>query len=169
MTADEIRRLLDLSPHPEEGGWFREVHRTEAVIPAEVLGPAFPGARSVSTAIYFLLTPETFSEMHRLPGDEVFHFYLGDPVEQLRLHEEGFSEIVRLGTDLGSGHRPLAVVPGGVWQGASLAPGGRYGFSLLGTTMAPGFDFADYERGSFEALVRRWPDRRDRLRRLTRS
>src|SRR5262245_49933132 len=136
-TAESIIQLLNLQPHPKEGGFFRETYRSATNL---------PGERSLSTAIYYLLTPETFSEMHKLPGDELFHFYLGDPVEMLHLLADGSGTIVELGTDLASRMKPQIIVPGGVWQGSRLKPGGQ--FALLGTTMAPGFDYADYVSGS---------------------
>jgi hypothetical protein len=159
VTADEVIRLLDLRPHPEEGGWYRETYRSEG---SSDPGPPFHGPRSVSTAIYYLLTPDTFSALHRLPGDEVFHAYAGDPVEMLELHPDGTGRVVRLGTDLES-TVPQHVVRGGVWQGSALAPGGEW--ALLGTTMAPGFDFDDYEAGT-EELVHAHPDWEERIRRL---
>ncbi|MCB9665012.1 MAG: cupin domain-containing protein [Alphaproteobacteria bacterium] len=145
MDADEIVRLLDLQPHPEEGGWFVETYRS-----AEALGE-----RSLSTAIYYLLSGTSISAMHRLPGDEIFHHYLGDPVEVLLLHPDGRHELVVLGPDLRAGHRPQLVVPGGVWQGAVLLHGRA---ALLGTTMAPGFAYADYAHGDIDALAAAWPD-----------
>lgn len=145
LTAESVIRLLGLQPHPKEGGHFRETYRSVDRT----------GTRSLSTAIYYLLTPETFSEMHVLPGDEVFHFYLGDPVEMLHLHPDGSGQTVLLGTDLEAGMRPQVVVPGGVWQGSRLLPGGK--FALLGTTMAPGFDYADYVSGQRSQLLKRWP------------
>src|SRR5579871_274890 len=98
MTAADLIRLLDLRPHETEGGFYRETYRSPLLLPASALGPAYPAARSASTAIYYLLTPHTFSEMHRLPSDEVFHFYLGDPVEMLQL-DDGGGRVVTLGTD----------------------------------------------------------------------
>src|SRR3954462_7105439 len=97
MTADQIIDLLKLEPHPKEGGYFRETYRSPATVAAAHLPGNYPSQRSVCTAIYYLLTPDTFSAMHRLPGDEVFHHYLGDAVEILLLHRDGRSEIVRLG------------------------------------------------------------------------
>jgi hypothetical protein len=145
LTAEAIIRLLHLQPHPKEGGHFREMYRSAATL----------GTRSLSTAIYYLLTPDTFSEMHLLPGDELFHFYLGDPVEMLQLHPDGTGQVVMLGTDLEAGMRPQVVVPGGVWQGSRLVPGGK--FALLGTTMAPGFAYADYVSGRRAELCPHWP------------
>ena len=109
-TAAEIIRLLNLQPHPVEGGYFRETHRTGEVIPAAVL-PAHGAIRSAGTAIYYLLTGPAVSEMHRLPGDEVYHFYLGDPLETLLLTPDGGSELVLLGTDLAAGQVPQLVIP----------------------------------------------------------
>lgn len=160
MTADEIIRRLQLAPHPAEGGFFRETYRSRADFQP---GPPFAGRRSHGTAIYFLLTADTFSAMHRLPGDEVYHFYLGDPVELLALHPDGRSGITVLGPDLTS-MTVQHVVPGGVWQGSRLAPGGAW--ALLGTTMAPGFDFADFEAGS-AALADRYPAQAALIRDLT--
>lgn len=154
MTADELIRLLDLQPHPEEGGWFRETWRSTGMIPAAALPAAYCGERNHHTAIYYLLTPDSMSEMHLLPTDEVFHFYLGDPVEQLILRPGG-GELVTLGQGLDAGQRVQQVVPGGCWQGAILRPGGR--FALLGCTVAPGFDYADYTRGNEDELCEQWP------------
>ena len=101
------------------------------------------GSRSIGTAIYYLITPSDFSALHRLPGTEVFHFYCGDPVVQLQLLPDGSSQTVYLGSRFVSGQRPQVVVRGHVWQGSRLVPGGSW--ALMGTTMSPGFDFADYE------------------------
>lgn len=87
--------------------------------------------------------PETFSQMHRVPGEEIFHFYMGDAVEMLQIAPDGSGELIVIGTNIESGMRPQHVVPGGYWQGAKLRDGGR--FALMGTTMSPGFDYADYE------------------------
>ncbi len=150
MTADEVIALLGLQPHPREGGWFVETWRDPH--PVDV-----PGVRSghLSTAIYYLLTPTTVSAMHRLPGDELFHHYAGDPVEQLLLHPGGRHTLHVLGRDLARGERPQARVPGGVWQGAVLADGGAW--ALLGCTMSPAFDYADYVHGDADALCAAWP------------
>jgi predicted cupin superfamily sugar epimerase len=153
--AAAIIAALGLVPHPKEGGWFREIYRAAETLPEHALGGRYAGPRAVSTAIYYLLTPMTFSALHRLAGDEVFHFYAGDPVEQLRLYADGSGEIVTIGNNLASGHRPQVLVPRGVWQGARLAPGGRY--ALLGCTVAPGFDYADYESGNRAALAADYP------------
>lgn len=155
MTVDDIVRLLALEPHPTEGGYFVETHRTDESVAADALPGRYGGDRDHGTAIYYLLTPDTFSALHRLASDEVFHFYLGDPVEQLHLFADGGGRTVVLGTDLAAGQRPQQVVPRGVWQGARLAAGGR--FALMGCTVAPGFDFRDYEHGERAALTGAYP------------
>ena len=155
MTAEEIIQLLNLEPHPEEGGFFVETYRSVGQVEAHGLPARYAGPRYFGTAIYYLLTPETFSEMHRLQSDEVFHFYLGDPVEMLQLGPDGEGRVVMLGTDLATGMRPQVVVQRGVWQGARLAQGGSY--ALLGCTVAPGFEYVDYESGQREALIREYP------------
>ncbi len=164
-SANDVIALLGLRPLPREGGYFIETFRGEAV--AAGVSDANEG-RSVKTAIYYLMTPHAFSALHRLPSPELFHFYLGDPVEQLLLFPDGTGRLVRLADDLLAGERPQSLVPGGVWQGARLAAGGDHGFALLGTTMAPGFDFADYEGGRREELTRAYPAFRALIEALTR-
>jgi predicted cupin superfamily sugar epimerase len=166
-TAAEIRTLLRLEPHPIEGGYFVQIYRSERQIPKDALPPGYSGARSVGTAIYYLLTPDTFSALHKLPGDEIFHFYLGDPVEMLQLRPDGTGDVVVLGQDIASGMRLQHVVTGGVWQGTRLLPGGEY--ALLGTTMSPGFDYADYETGDRDRLIARYSEHSARIAALTRS
>jgi predicted cupin superfamily sugar epimerase len=166
MTAEEIRRLLGLTPLPHEGGFFAETYRASDMIPAGFGGSDPNDARALATAIYYLLTPDTFSALHRLSGDELFHFYLGDPVEMLQLGPAGEARVIVLGTDLAAGMRPQVLAPRGVWQGTRLLPGGRV--ALLGTTMSPGFDPADFELGRREALAAEYPAHRDRILALTR-
>jgi hypothetical protein len=166
LTADELRRLLKLEPLPGEGGFFAETYRARESLPAGVLGAGPPGPRSLATAIYYLLTPESLSALHRLRSDEIFHFYLGDPVEMLQLMPDGSGRTLRLGSDLATGCRPQVLVPKGVWQGSRLARGGT--FALLGTTVSPGFDRADYEPGAREALLAAYPAFREPIVALTR-
>jgi predicted cupin superfamily sugar epimerase len=143
MTADEIIARLRLQPHPKEGGFFRETYRADEHIAVAALPDRYPGPRSLSTAIYYLLTPETCSVLHRLRGDEVFHFLAGDPVEMLQLLPDGSGRTVILGADLAAGMEPQVIVPAGVWQGSRLQAGGAW--ALLGATVAPGFEYEDYE------------------------
>jgi len=166
MDIEKLKQLLNLKPLPEEGGLYAETYRSNDKLARSVLPPRYSGDRSFGTAIYFLLTPDTFSAMHRLASDEVYHFYLGDPVELLCLREDGSGEILTIGTDFERGMRPQVAVPHGVWQGSRLRPGGK--FALLGTTMAPGFEFADFELGHRAALTERYPKFSEMIRHLTR-
>ncbi len=164
--VEEVKRLLGLRPLPVEGGYYAESYRSSESLPADQLPARYESQRSFGTAIYYLLTPDTFSELHRLRTDEVFHFYLGDPVEMLLLAEGSACRTLLLGQDVMGGMAVQAVVPRGVWQGTRLLPGGR--FALLGTTMAPGFDVADYESGDRATLERLYPAHAELIRLLTR-
>jgi predicted cupin superfamily sugar epimerase len=150
MTADEIKRLLGLEPHPCEGGWFVQTWRSEEVIPRSALPERYPSARYAGTCIYYVLEPGTFSEMHRLASDEIFHFYCGDPVEMLQIAPDGIAKRIVLGGDLAAGQQVQLVVPRNVWQGSRLVTGGSV--ALLGCSVSPGFDYADYESGTLEML-----------------
>ncbi len=156
LTARQIQDLLKLQPLPVEGGHFVESYRSKYTLEVPSLSPCYQGERGLSTAIYYMLTPDTFSAMHRLKGDEVYHFYLGDPVEMLMLKPDGAAEAVLLGQDILAGMRVQHAVAGGTWQGSRLAPGGKY--ALMGTTMSPGFDPTDYEPGKRDALSAQYPN-----------
>jgi predicted cupin superfamily sugar epimerase len=169
LTAQRIIDLLHLEPLPVEGGLFRQTWVSEETIPAAALAPRYARAKPAGTAIYYLLTdaPDSFSAMHRLPTDEVYHFYLGDPVEQVLLHPDGRVERVVLGHDLGADQRVQHVAPRAVWQGSRLVAGGR--LALLGATMAPGFDPSDYEHGGRERLLAEYPEAAGLVMALTRD
>ena len=159
---DEARALvatLGLEPHPE-GGFFRETFRAPLIVAAP------QGARAASTAIYFLLPAGSFSALHRVRSDEVWHHYDGDPVEIYTLHDDGSHQLARLGRDLSRGERPQVVVPAGVWQAA--VPVGR-AFALCGCTVAPGFDFADFEMPVRAQLIATFPEVRELVEQLTRA
>jgi hypothetical protein len=167
MTAEKLKSLLNLVPLSIEGGYYNETYRSPEMISAECLPDRYSSPRSVSTAIYYLLDPGTFSEIHRVASDEIFHFYLGDPVEMLQLWPDGSGKRVLIGTDIDNGMAPQLVVPHGVWQGARLVAGGK--FALLGCTVSPGFDYADYESGSRQLLSEAYPEHRDMISALTRG
>ncbi len=167
LDANQIRRLLNLQPMPQEGGYYRETYRAPMTIAEKALPEEYQGFRNASTAIYFLITPEECSALHVLPTDEVFHFYLGDPVEMLRLGPGGRADVCVMGTDLAAGQRPQVVVQGDVWQGCRLKDGGQ--FALLGCTVAPGFDFRDFHVASpieVEELTDAYPKHATLIRRL---
>jgi len=154
---DEIAAIVerfDLAPHPE-GGYFAETYRSERSA----------GARSFSTAIYFLVTAASPSRMHRVASDEMWHFYRGDPLEMLQLGPPERSRVAIVGSDLAAGHSPQLLVPAGTWQGTRVAPGGRY--ALVGATVTPGFDFADFEMGDAETLTAAYPVHAELIRALS--
>jgi predicted cupin superfamily sugar epimerase len=167
-TAKMLMDVLGLQPMVGEGGYFRQTWVSAETIPASGLPARYGRAKSAGTAIYYLVTdaPDGFSALHRLPTDEVYHFYLGDPVEQLLLHADGRTERVILGPDLVGGQCVQHVAPAGSWQGTRLVPGGRV--ALLGTTMSPGFDPADFEPGDRRALTRAFPAEAALIAELTR-
>jgi predicted cupin superfamily sugar epimerase len=165
MTADEIKSLLKLEPHPVEGGHFRRTYTSTLNVQVDRRGQS--ATRAMGTAIYYLLEPGAFSEMHVLASDELFHFYLGDPVEMLQLWPDGRSEVVVLGPDLAAGQHVQLLVPAGVWQGTRLVGEGKV--ALLGCSVVPGFDFTDYTSGSLAELAAKWPEQAMRINALIRS
>lgn len=167
LTADQIVSLFNLKPHPEEGGYFAETYRSPEILSERALPSRYKGIRSFGTAIYYLLTPETFSALHQLQSDEIFHFYLGGPVEMLQLWPDGSGKVITMGSDILNGMEPQVIVPRGVWQGARLLRDGRV--ALLGTTVSPGFELVDYESGRREELVSSYPQFRDLIIALTKK
>jgi uncharacterized protein len=167
LNAEKLKSLLNLVPLSIEGGYFSETYRSAEMIPQKCLQDRYSGPRTVGTAIYYLLEPNTFSELHRVASDEIFHSYLGDPVEMLQLWPDGSAKQVLIGSDLEAGMAPQLVVPHGVWQGARLVAGGE--FALMGCTVSPGFEYEDYESGSRQLLSEAFPEHRDMIYALTRS
>jgi uncharacterized protein len=161
-SAHEVIRLLDLQPLPEEGGRFRVTWTSSAA------AHGTPG-RACGSAIYYLLTPgpDGFSAFHVLGTDEIYHFYLGDPVELHLLHPDGSHQGIILGSDLSGGEIPQAVVPGGSAQGSRLVSGGDY--ALLGTTMAPAYLPEDFHLSSRTELLARFPSQAELITALTRE
>ena len=159
MTTAELKQLLGLEPHPVEGGYFRRTYTSAGTVDLP------RGTRAQGTAIYYLLEQGTFSEMHVLYSDEIFHFYLGDPVEMLQLLPDGRSVVFTLGPDLAAGQHVQLVVPAGVWQGTRLIGDGK--MALIGCTVTPGFDFADYHNATADELIARWPHEAERIQLLT--
>jgi hypothetical protein len=168
VTAEDVKKILGLKPHPREGGWYVRTYEAAELVAAEAFANGrYAGARRTGTAIYYLLESETFSEMHRLRSDEVFHFYAGDAVEMLQLWEGGGGRMVAIGNDLIRGQKPQVAVERGVWQGSRLMEGGRW--ALLGCTVSPGFEFEDYEAGERAELCAGWPEFVEEITALTRG
>jgi predicted cupin superfamily sugar epimerase len=166
MTAEDVKKLLGLMPHPREGGWYVRTYESEEMVPtANFADGRYSGPRRTGTAIYYLLEPDTFSEIHLLQSDEIFHFYAGDAVEMLQLFADGSSKRIVIGNDLAEGELPQVAVPRGVWQGSKLVEGGSW--ALLGCTVSPGFEFEDYTQGQRETLVEGWPEAAEMIKSLT--
>jgi predicted cupin superfamily sugar epimerase len=166
MDIEQLKKTLGLIPLPQEGGFYVETYRSGESLPKGYLAGQYKGERSLATAIYFLLTHDSFSAVHRLASDEIWHFYLGDSVEMLQLGEQGAGSIVTLGVDFDRGMKPQVFVPRGTWQGARLLPGGN--FALLGATVFPGFEFADFEIAERESLLATHPQFSPHIKELTR-
>jgi predicted cupin superfamily sugar epimerase len=161
--AGRIIDLLGLQPHPERG-YFLETYRASA----SVTSVTHDGPRSASTAIYFMVTAEQPSTyLHRLLSDEVFHLYEGGPLEILRLHPDGRWDVARLGMRLDQGERPQIVIPAGTWFGTELVAGASH--CLVGCTVAPGFEFRDFELADGPELEAKYPAVADRIRRMKRQ
>ena len=148
MTPAEIVALLGLEPLPDEGGMFRRTH-----------------VDAHSSVIYYLLSTPDFSALHALSATETYHWYAGSPLRLLLLHPGGGVEEPVLGPDLAAGERPQLVVPAGTWQGSTSAGG----WTLVGTTTAPPFDWTGFRLGDRADLTSRWPEAAGRIAELTRG
>lgn len=164
LTADIIEKLKLIS-HPE-GGFYRETYRSDLFIQDSAL-PGFQGGRHCSTSIYYMLTSESFSSFHRIGQDEIWHFYMGDPVIIHMLSNKGSLLSVKLGNDIDNGQSPQYLVPANTWFAAELKP--KLGFALVGCTVSPGFDFKDFELGKRDDLIQKYPKQEELIARLTRS
>ena len=226
ITADQIIEMFGMKPLKAEGGYYVETYRSAELIPRENLPDRYAADRPFGSAILYLLTPDTFSRLHRLKSDEIFHFYLGDPVTMLQLRPDGSHDVITLGQDIKAGQRLQVTVPQGTWQGCflkhsnrtppvipqsalpvipqsalpvipqsalpvipseveesvqtpsrsdssfqsrllseSLNDPGR--FALMGTTVAPAFDFKDFEPAERKTLLKKYPAQKDLILRLT--
>ncbi|MCC6865234.1 MAG: cupin domain-containing protein [Ignavibacteria bacterium] len=165
-NAEYYIKALGLKKHPE-GGWFTEVYRSDETISKENLPERFPGERNFSTSIYFLLTSESFSALHRIKSDELWHFHAGSACTIYMIGEAGnYSEII-LGNDLDNGEVFQCVIPKCVWFGAKV--NSTESFTLCGCTVSPGFDFEDFELGKREELVKLFPQHKTVIEKLTRK
>jgi uncharacterized protein len=159
-------KKLQLEPHPE-GGYFRQTYRSGLTIPQAELPPGFAGPRPASTAIYFLLEGENFSAFHRLRSDEMWHFYAGSPLTVHVIDPPGEYSSILLGGDSEAQQTFQAVVPAGCWFASHVADWKSW--SLVGCTVAPGFDFADFELAKRKELADKYPQHREVIQRLTRE
>ncbi|GAB4037745.1 cupin domain-containing protein [Spirosoma gilvum] len=164
MTAAYYVQAFNMAPHPE-GGYYAETYRSSETIAREALPSRFGGERSFCTAIYFLLEQQHFSAFHRIKSDEIWHFYAGGPLEVFIINPDGSLRLIRLGNNPERGEVFQDVVPAGCWFGSKPAEGTE--FSLVGCTVAPGFDFADFEMANRNQLLQEFPQHSDVIERLT--
>ena len=166
ITAEQIIKKLDLRPLPEEGGYFRETYKDEVSVPAKQVEIESTSARHLSTAIYYLVTPDSFSALHRVKSDEIFHFYAGDSVEMIQIDEAGRLSQFSIGADFMNAEQPQVVVQKNHWQGMKLKEGGRW--ALMGTTVAPGFEYEDFEIGERAQLIEQFSHLKEQITNYTR-
>ena len=153
--AQEIIKHLGLIPLPEEGGFYKETFRSQMYVSLDLNNDGTQVKRTAGTCIYYLITPDDYSALHRVKGEEIFHFYLGDPVEMFQIDDEGTRKII-IGQNITEGEKLQVVVPSGMWQGTRLIPGGE--FALMGTTVFPGFEFSDFELADRKKLLTAHPE-----------
>ncbi len=163
--AERIIRRFGLEPHPE-GGYFKETYRSIGKIPGQALERSFDGERNYCTAIYFLLAGGDFSAFHRLRQDEIWHFYSGSALYVHVIHKQGDYLRYTVGPLTDPEAVPQLVVPAGCWFASSLKNGSDYAF--VGCTVAPGFDFADFELGDRKVLQAQFPRHKELIERFTR-
>lgn len=178
-TLEQLIEQFNLQPLPREGGHFRQTWSADSQINSAQLperyhkGQQYPEHRLLGTCIYYLITdhPESYSALHRLITDEIWHFYLGDPVELVQLYPDGRHAVITLGNDILNGQQVQFVAPRGVWMGARLtgsptesATESRLSpafsptrYALMGTTMTPGYADSDYEHGDRSTLLAQYP------------
>lgn len=166
LTIEEITKLLDLKPHPE-GGFYKETYRSTGLIGKESLPEPYSSARNYSTSIYFLLTKDTFSAFHKIHQDEFWHFYDGSPIDLHMISPEGKHTQITIGRDLKNGQVPQFVVPGGYWFASRVLNNDDW--ALAGCTVAPGFDFDDFDLAERNQLIEMFPEHHKIIKELTRD
>ena len=165
-TKETLIKKLDLLPHPE-GGYYKEVYRSEGGIPANTLPNIYQGDRNYATSIYFLLTSESFSAFHKINQDEIWHFYDGAPIRLHIISKDGIYSNHIIGRNVLEGQVPQLVVQGGDWFAAEVIGDNTYAF--VGCTVAPGFDFKDFALPSRKELIDLFPEHNEIITRLTRT
>jgi len=165
LNAAQLLQQYNLQPHPE-GGWFKETYKCHEYIPASALPKRFGSNRAFSTAIYFLLEQGNFSAFHRIKSDECWHFYAGDPLRVYVLQPNGHLDIIDLGNDIFQGQQFQYIVPANCWFASRPLPGSS--FCFVGCTVAPGFDFADFEMADAASLIAKYPQYQNIIKELCR-
>jgi predicted cupin superfamily sugar epimerase len=164
LTVNDLVDLYEMTPHPE-GGYFKETYRSVGKIFSSSDQEKFQSERHFSTAIYFLLPSGAKSKLHRIASDEVWHFYLGGPMTVVQIFPSGEIKKVVLGQDLKNAQRVQHTVPAGCWFGGFPNPGTD--FSFVGCTVAPGFEFQDFQMGDPDELLRLYPHAKELIQDLT--
>jgi len=168
MIDSKVQSLVDalaLLPHPE-GGFYKEVYRSQNTIPVAALSGNFSGDRTFCTSIYFLLTSANFSGFHRIKQDEIWNFYEGSPLLVHVIDKKGIYTCHKIGMDIASGTFPQFVVPAGAWFASSVK--NKDAYSFVGCTVAPGFDFEDFELANRAQLIEEYPQHKEIITQLTR-
>ena len=164
VTAEKIIKTLGLEPLSFEGGYFKRTYLSKDIIGTENLPDRYRKIKykNFCSAIYYLITSKTYSRIHRLPTDEIFHFYLGDPIEMIQINENKEINLIKIGNQILDGFTPQVIVPKGTWQGIKLIEGGE--FALLGTTMSPAFDIEDFEEPKYKkGFLNKYPIEYEKL------
>lgn len=160
LSVDEIKRILNLKPHPT-CGFVRESYRSQLQIPADALPAEYGGPRRGGSVLYFLVTRDAPIRLHRIRSDQMYHHYLGDPLEVLLLYADGRGDMRCVGSDLEAGMQPQLAIPGGTFHVSRLRAGGAY--ALLGTSEWPGVEPPDVEVGDAQALMSAFPAMREQI------
>lgn len=149
---------LNLNPHPE-GGFYSEIYRSDEVLLSTSINDRYTGSRSVSTSIYFLLEGNQFSAFHKIKSDELWHFYDGSAIKLYLISEDGKLEIKKIGININENEVPQITIPKNMWFAAE--PIYKKSYSLVGCTVAPGFDFNDFELGERKDLLKNFPQHKN--------
>ena len=165
ITPQQLIQQFNLQPHPE-GGWYKETYKSTELLPVAALPQRFTGNRSFSTAIYFLLEQGNFSAFHKIKSDECWHFYAGEPLAVYIINQQGALNIIELGNDINKGHVFQYVVPANCWFASR--PAAESNFCFVGCTVAPGFDFEDFDLADVDELSKLYPQHRDIIHELCR-
>ena len=169
MTAADIIRALNLEKLEPEGGYFRQTHNSKDTVTVPFGNSGELVERRQVTCIYYLVTDDSFSAFHKLKSTEVYNFYLGARLELTLINESGEVQTIILGPNIMESDQLQAVVAEGIWQAARILPGETQGWSLIGTTVTPGFEFEDFELAEREQLIKQYPQHAKLISRLTRS
>lgn len=162
MTSKEVIDLLQLTPLPEEGGFYKETFRSPRRVTSETLGD-----RSECTSIYYLITSDSFSALHQVDQDEIFHFYAGSSVEMFQIDQNGNGRTIIIGNNLLQEEQPQVIVPHGVWQGTKLLNKTDESWALLGCTVSPGFEIENFHIKTRKELIEIYPQHRDNITKFT--